>query len=282
MAQPQPPAGNVAGVSPAASIRRGYADTSRGQVHYAEVIPEAPASPAPVLLLHQTPRSWDEYREVLPLLGRRHRAIAMDTIGFGASAPISDHGIETYASVVVEFIQALRLPRVALVGHHTGGLIAIETAARAPGLIGALVLSSTPHYDAGGRAKAAARPPIDQVAEQADGTHLAELWRKRQPYYPPDRPDLLTRLVRDALVLGPEAEAGHEACKRYRLEDRAGGVQCPVLCIGASADPFAFPDLEPLAARFPQARVAVIEGGMVPLMEQRPAEVAEVISEFLS
>jgi pimeloyl-ACP methyl ester carboxylesterase len=61
----------------------------------------------------------------------------------------------------------------------------------------------------------------------------------------------------------------------------AGLVQCPVLCIGASADPFAFPDLEPLAARFPVAAIAVIEGGMVPLMEQRPAEVAEVISEFL-
>ena len=263
------------------AIRRGYADTSRGQVHYAEVIPVAPASPLPVVLLHQTPRSWDEYREVLPLLGRTRRAIAMDTIGFGASAPIAEHGIETYASVLAEFIQALSLPKVALVGHHTGGLIAIETAARAPGLIAALVLSSTPHYDADGRARAAARPPVDQVTERPDGSHLAELWRKRQGFYPAGRPDLLTRLVRDALILGPAAEAGHEACKRYRLEDRAGLVQCPVLCLGASADPFAFPDLEPLAARFPQARVTVIEGGMVPLMEQRPAEVAEVLSEFL-
>src|SRR5215813_1097458 len=154
MAQPDVPAGSDAGMSPAA-IRRGYADTSRGQVHYAEVVPEVPASQMPVVLLHQTPRSWDEYREVLPLLGRTHRAIAMDTIGFGASAPITDHGIETYASVVVEFIEALSLPRVTLVGHHTGGLIAIETAARAPGLVAALVLSSTPHYDAEGRAKAA-------------------------------------------------------------------------------------------------------------------------------
>jgi hypothetical protein len=36
-----------------------------------------------------------------------------------------------------------------------------------------------------------------------------------------------------------------------------------------------------MAARFPVARVAVMEGGMVPLTEQRPAEVAEVISENL-
>jgi pimeloyl-ACP methyl ester carboxylesterase len=263
------------------TIRRGYADTSFGQVHYASCAPARPVSAMPVVLLHQTPRSWDEYREILPLLGRTRRAIAMDTIGFGASAPIADHRIETYASAVVEFLDAVGLPRVALVGHHTGGLVAIETAAVAPERISAVVLSSTPHYDAAGRARAASRPPIDQVGERPDGSHLAEMWRRRQGFYPPERPDLLTRLVRDALVLGPDAEAGHEACKRYRIEDRAGLVRCPVLCLGASADPFAFPDLESLAARFNTARVVVIEGGMVPLMEQRPDEVAEVISEFL-
>jgi pimeloyl-ACP methyl ester carboxylesterase len=46
----------------------------------------------PVLLLHQTPRSWDEYRDVLPLLGANHRAIAMDTLGFGASARRPNRG----------------------------------------------------------------------------------------------------------------------------------------------------------------------------------------------
>ena len=138
------------------TIRRGYADTSRGQMHYAECVPQAAGSRVPVVLLHQTPRSWDEYREVLPLLGRTHRAIAVDTIGFGASEPIGDHRIETYASVLVEFLDVLGLSRVALVGHHTGGLVAIETAARAPGRVEALVLSSTPHYDAAARARPAA------------------------------------------------------------------------------------------------------------------------------
>ena len=67
-------------------IRRAFADLSVGQVHYAE----CGAAPAPpVLLLHQSPRSWTEYREVLPLLGQRYRAIAMDTVGFGDSAPFA-------------------------------------------------------------------------------------------------------------------------------------------------------------------------------------------------
>src|SRR5256885_15766632 len=102
-------------------ITRAFVRTRAGVIHYA-----ACGQGAPVLLLHQTPRSWDEYREVLPLLGRTHRAIAMDTIGFGASAPVAEHRIETYAAAVVEFLDALGLDRTTLAGHHTGGALAIE------------------------------------------------------------------------------------------------------------------------------------------------------------
>jgi pimeloyl-ACP methyl ester carboxylesterase len=258
-------------------IRRAYADTARGQVHYAEC-----GGGPPVVLLHQTPRSGDEYREMLPLLGRTHRAIALDTIGFGASAPLAEHSIEVYAATVVDFLDALALERVALVGHHTGGIIAVEVAARAPERVARLVLSSTPYIDAEARRRRRSRPPIDLVEVDPDGDHLVELWRRRRGFYPPGRPDLLTRFVRDALVLGADVEKGHEACGRYRMEDRIGLVRCPVLCLGASADPYAFGDLEPLSSRIPGARVAVVEGGMVPLMEQFPDQVATLITGFLS
>ncbi|MCW2643597.1 MAG: alpha/beta hydrolase [Dactylosporangium sp.] len=259
------------------AIRRGYADTSRGQVHYAEC-----GSGAPVVLLHQTPRSWDEYREVLPLLGYTHRAIAMDTIGFGSSAPLSEHTIEAYAETVVEFLDALELARVDLVGHHTGGVVAVEVAARAPQRVARLVLSSTPYIDAEGREKRRHRPPIDHVEVDPDGAHLTELWRRRQNFYPPDRPDLLTRFVRDALIVGDDIEKGHEACARYHMEERVSLIRCPVLCVGASADPYAFPELKPLSLHIPHAQVAVIEGGMVPLMDQRPDEVVRLIARFLT
>lgn len=258
-------------------VRFGYADTSFGQVHYAEC-----GSGAPVVLLHQTPRSWDEYREVLPLLGRTHRAIAMDTIGFGASAPLAEHGIETYATAVVEFLDALRVEKAALVGHHTGGVIAIEVAARAPDRVTRLVLSSTPYLDAEARARRRDRPPIDLVEVAPDGDHLTELWRRRQAFYPPGRPGLLTRFVRDALTLGADVEKGHQAVGRYRMEDRVGLIGCPVLCVGASADPYAFPDLEPLTSRFNAADMAIVDGGMVPLMEDRPEEISLLITRFLS
>ena len=257
-------------------IRFGYADTRYGQLHYAEC-----GSGAPVLLLHQTPRSADEYREVLPLLGARFHAVAMDTIGFGASARAPEHSIEAYADAALAFLDARGLGPVYLAGHHTGGVIAVEVAARAPERIRRLVLSATPYVDAEARAARRGRPSVDRVEPRPDGTHLAELWQRRQAFYPPDRPDLLHRFVRDALAAGPDLEAGHAAVSGYQMEDRIGLVRCPVLCIGAAADPHSFGSLGALAAAIPGAATAVIDGGMVPL-EWQAAEFARLAGDFFA
>ena len=123
-------------------IRRAFADLSVGQVHYASC--GDAAAPA-VLLLHQTPRSWLEYREVLPLIGKRFRAIAMDTPGFGDSTAL--HGpasIEGWAAVAVELLDALSIARAHVIGHHTGGVIALHLVAAHASRVASLVLSSTP------------------------------------------------------------------------------------------------------------------------------------------
>jgi hypothetical protein len=41
-----------------------------------------------VLFPHQTPRSWDEYAEVVPIADRSMQAIAMDTLRFGQSSRV--------------------------------------------------------------------------------------------------------------------------------------------------------------------------------------------------
>ena len=257
-------------------ISRGYAAIPLGQVHYAEC-----GDGAPVLLLHQCPRSWDEYREVLPLLADAGlRAIAPDMPGFGNSARVPEHSIEAYAAGVLEFATALGLERVNVAGHHTGGVVALEVAARAPERVTRLVLSSTPWIDAGARARRAGGPVVDHVTERADGSHLTDLWSGRQGFYPPARPDLLTRFVRDWLAAWPEAERGHVAVGRYRMEERAPLVIAKTLCVGAAADPHSFPDLPRLAEHVPGAATAVIEGGMVPL-EYQAEQFAQIVAGFL-
>jgi len=260
-------------------IRRAFVDLPHGQVHVAECGDRA--APA-VLLLHQTPRSWAEYRGVLPLLGERYRAIAMDTVGFGDSDPLpGPASIEAWAAAVVRLLDALAVERAHVVGHHTGGVIAVELAARHAERVGALVLSSTPYTDAAFRRARAERPPIDAVEASDDGAHLAALWRKRQAFYPPARPDLLHAFVLDALKVRGDVEGGHRAVAAYRMEERVASIRQPVLLVHAPDDPFASPHIAEWRAQLPRAQVVDIPGGMVPLPDQLPEAFAQAVLRFL-
>lgn len=232
----------------------------------------------PVLLLHQTPRSWDEYRDVLPLLAAcGHAAVALDTPGFGASAPLSvAPSIEGWAHAAHAALDALSVQRTVVVGHHTGGVVAVELAAQRPDRVIALVLSSTPLVDAAYRAAPPDESGVDS-ADDADG-----LRRSRSAFYPHDRPGLLDRYVIDALRAGPLARAGHRVVGAYPMEDRLKRLKMPVLLIGADADPFAYPQLERLHRALPGSKVAVVAGGMVPLPDGWPQQFATLISNFLA
>ena len=260
-------------------MRRAYADAAHGQMHYA-MCGEAVAGTLPIVLLHQTPRSWREYAEVLPLLGARRRTIAVDTAGFGESDPVLEATIEAWADAALQLLDAIGVTRAHVVGHHTGGVIAIEIAARAPARVASLVLSSTPFTNGAFRAARAGRPAIDAVAPSDDGSHLAALWRKRQPFYPAGRPDLLQAFVADALKAGGDVEAGHRAVASYRMEDRIGAVRTPVLIVHAADDPFAAPHLAEWRDLLPMAQLATIEGG-VPLPDQCPREFAAAVIGFV-
>lgn len=256
---------------------RSFVPTRCGTLHMA-----SHGTGLPVLLLHQTPRSWDEYRDVLPLLGRRTRAMAMDTPGFGDSPALAGPpSIEAWSEVVLGLLDALDLPTVCLVGHHTGAVIAMEVAARAPERIPALVLSSCPMIDATRRAHHARGPTVDTAVPAADGSHLLQLWQGRRPFYPDDGIDLLNRFVTDALRAGPMAVEGHRLVNRYRMEDRVGLVTSPALVIAATADPHSYPAAGRVAAAIPGAEIAEIPGGSVPLPDAMPDAFAATILDFL-
>lgn len=238
---------------------------------------------APVLLFHQTPRSWDEYRDVLPLLGADRRAVAVDTPGYGDSSPLpaGEDSIERWAEVALSLLDALELDQAALVGHHTGSYVAAELAARWPDRVSALVLSSMSISGEAERLRHATGPAVvDEVDPRDDGSHLLELWRLRAPMYPSGT-ELLERFLVDCLKAGPRAAEGHRVVARYPSERRILEIACPTLLIGATDDPHAYPSLPRVKEAIPHAQTVEIEGGMVPLPDQRPGKFARVVSAFL-
>jgi pimeloyl-ACP methyl ester carboxylesterase len=248
--------------------------------------------------LHQTPRSWDEYREVLPLLARNRRAIAMDMYGFGVSAkpePGTPQTIEQYAQGAIALMDALGIDRFVVVGHHTGAFVASEVAAAAPDRVLGAVLSAGEYADAEFRASVSrdmagegdpdsAAGDVDVAPREEDGRHLMVLWGKRYPFYPKNRPDILDRYIRDALAPGVDPAEGHLACARYHMEDRISLVKAPVLVIANTDDPVSYPHTEAVVAGFGAVtRVdhVEIEGGTVAVMEQKTDEVVAAVESYL-
>lgn len=232
----------------------------------------------PVLLLHQAPGSWDEFLSVMPLLTGR-RALAVDLIGFGCSQQIDDHSIPRYADSVLALLDALDLHDVDVVGHKLGGIVAVEASAMDPSRLRRLVLSGAPYVDEVYRRQRSALHPLSLVEQQDDGRHLNELWVRRSGFYPPARPDLLNRFVRDVLWLGDQAEEAHNAISAYRMEGRTT-FPGPVLCLAATADPW-YEEVKRLADQLPNARLTSVCGGTVPLMEHMPREIAALVNSFL-
>ncbi|HWC23893.1 MAG TPA: alpha/beta hydrolase [Flexivirga sp.] len=259
--------------------RKHYADTRWGQIHYVT----AGDGPA-VLLLHQTPRSWDEYRDVIPAMATAFRVIAVDTLGFGSSdSPDVPWSIELFADGIEDLIDALGLESCAIVGHHTGGVVAMEVAARRPDLVSALVLSGVPYVDADRREAVKSRPSIDGVPLSDDGSHYQHLWEKRAPYYPAGHSDLLRRLVADGVRVGPRIEEGHLAVNAYHMEDRISRVSPPTLVVCGELDEFSLPDVPRLLEALPEGTKSVTLPRVgVPTVDQDPQQFSGVVADFLS
>lgn len=262
------------------TLRRAYADTPLGQFHYADS-----GTGRTILMLHQAPRSLDEFAEVQDELSRDFRTIAMDMRGFGQSAPLpAPQTIEAIAEGVPALLDSIGVDSVVLLGHHTGAVVAQETAAAYPERVEALVLSGMPWIGPERRAREDG-VGVDDAETAEDGSHLVDLWQQRLPYYPDGRPDLLDRFIRDALAPGVDPAEGHRACERYEMEERIGLVRCPVLVLKPSKDPFAIPAVPQVVAGLSSAsrvEAATLEGAMIPAMEQCADQVAAHLRAFLA
>lgn len=256
--------------------RRAFFQSPLGQAHFIEA---GPAEGAPVVLLHQTPRSTDEFAEVLPLLAARRRVIALDTPGYGCSDPVSGQPtVADYASVVIALLDHLGVAQADLVGHHTGAILAVEAAAAWPDRVRRLVLSGPIHLDETTRADLSAL--FVQWAPDPEGRHFADKWT-RMSAWTGDR-SLVHRLVVDIFRAGEHSEQGHFAVAAYRMEERLPRVACPALLLYGERDSFAVPEenRRKMRAALPQARERLIAGGVF-LPNESPEAFAAASLEFL-
>ena len=119
--------------------------------------------------------NWLDVRDDLRRLGH---VVSIDLPGFGLSPPLDDHGVEAFADVVAEIVEALGSPAV-LIGNSMGGLICELVASERPDLVEGLVLiAPATHTFRSPPASPAMAARLALHSFRVPGTIVASLYRR--------------------------------------------------------------------------------------------------------
>jgi pimeloyl-ACP methyl ester carboxylesterase len=256
-------------------LRRHFTYTRFGHIHWVECGDRGRDA---IVLLHQTPRSTDEFAEVMPLLGRTHHVVAVDNPGYGASDPIPGQPtIADYAEAALAVMNDAGIVRAHVAGHHTGAFVAIELAAAHPGRVASAVLSGPVFMDDETRAQLL--PLFVQWHVQADGSHFTDKWQRFARWE--EHPAMLQRLVLDVFRAGEASEQGHIAVIEYDMARRLPLVRCPGLMLYGSRDPFGYTEKSRRFLNyFSPARELTIDGGVF-MANEVPELWADAVRQFV-
>ena len=98
-----------------------------------------PDSAPPLLLIHGLGASKASWLTVVPELARRHRVVAIDLPGFGASSkPRGRYDAPWFAKHVLSFMEVTGLHESMVAGNSMGGRVAMELAMREPRMVRAI------------------------------------------------------------------------------------------------------------------------------------------------
>jgi pimeloyl-ACP methyl ester carboxylesterase len=236
--------------APAARARRGYFECRYGQLHVHHAMPPGGGfeEGTPLLCVHDLPGTGRVFYRFLALAGEDRSVYAPDLPGFGESdGPGSRPGISDYAGALGDFLEAMRLRNVAVLGLRHGAIPATELALARPGQVSRVILMSVPLLtDAERQAARSVTPPAaaDGAARSADVAR----W-----------------------VL--------EAAAQYPLRERLGKLTQRLLVLRPHDD--LWESTARVREVLPGARLLELQQGATELLAQAPQRIVEAEREFL-
>jgi pimeloyl-ACP methyl ester carboxylesterase len=109
-----------------------------------QVVEHGPRSASPIVLVHCFTCAIDWWDEMMPLLDRDHRVVAVDLLGHGGSEkPTSGYTIPNQADLVAQALGRLGVRDATVVGHSLGGGVAVALAQQSPQLVDRVVIVDT-------------------------------------------------------------------------------------------------------------------------------------------
>ena len=201
--------------------------------------------------------------------------LAPDLPGHGRSSGAPLSSITAFADWTAALIKAAGAQKVRLVGHSMGSLIALETAARYPGIVSGLALIATAapmrvSDDLLNAAKANDHAAIDMISLWGEG-YCATLGGSQIPgvWMLGGSERLLERSAPGVIF------ADLAACNAYQdALTAAGKVTAPAVVIAGSRDMMTpLKGGKAVAAAIPNCRFTTLDGAGHMLMSERPDEV---------
>ncbi|MCS7002231.1 MAG: alpha/beta hydrolase [Dehalococcoidia bacterium] len=245
------------------AIRRAYAETPLGQIHYRVA---GPPDGQPLLLLHQSPSSSAMWEPALPMFGARgYRAIAVDLLGHGMSDPApANPTLTDYAAGVWGLVDTLSLGPSPIVGHHSGAAVAVIMAVMRPPWVTALALWGVPILT----------PALIErlVTEQRpDWRHaedwLGQRWIERTAASGPEwTPAVSIRALMELTQAGPTAHLLHNAVGTTLLDPILPTLAQPMLAICGERD-ILWQGSQRAATMAPRARFVALPGAGVDVVD---------------
>ena len=254
----------------------------------------------PLVMLHVMAATADCWMYTRDSLKRRFRVVTPDLPGHGRSTGGSRrYGLSFYTAWLDDFLDALALPAVALVGHSMGGAISLAYALAHPDRVQALVL-----IDALGVGRNLPRGVLRRVIGGWPHLLMAGLTRRDDPYLfrffqpwvyldpwgPPrrgiermaalNRPHLLRTVWAGLRLLLADFVLSR---RRVALVERQPEIAVPTLIVWGLHD-----GLLPVAhayeglARIPNAQLVLIERSAHEPMLEQPEDFNAALFDFLA
>jgi pimeloyl-ACP methyl ester carboxylesterase len=251
----------------------------------------------PIVFVHGLLVDGQLWRDVASRLEGEFRVIVPD-LPLGSerepSAPGADLSPPGLARLVAEFLEALELERVTLVGNDTGGAICQLVVTRHPERIGRLVLTPCDAYEhfpppafkplavAGRSTAVLGAIAMSMRVAAIRRSPLAYGWLMREfddercrAWVEPLRTNPAVRTEVAKILAGFDSKHTLEAAARFKH------LEIPVLIAWATEDRFfKLETAERLAREIPNARLERIEGSYTFVSIDQPARTAELIAAF--
>jgi pimeloyl-ACP methyl ester carboxylesterase len=260
-----------------APFRKGYVDTSFGQIHY-----RTAGEGAPLVLLHQTPSSSAMWDPVIPLFAREgYRCVAFDMLGFGNSAqPTSKPSGRDYAQAMVEAARGLGIERADVVGHHTGVTIALIQADQFPETVRKLVLWGIPLLPPETMERLRTEGP---ATYSEDGSELVRFWVNRRRMSRPEATiDLSVRWMIERLQMGFNTHWPHNVVGETDHAALLQRLRHPTLLMCGQLDRSTWQGHLQAQALRPDLPAVEIENASLDVADEFPEAFVQAIHGFLS